>query len=261
MATTNAANPTQTAFQLDIALISSPLVDRMALPHVRKCFQLLSTINAEEFRTVCVFAMEFLLQDFQSTKQSDKIKSKIIQTENLNAIFLGLYYFIKSVLRFPLHKKEKNFLVNELKSFGIDNAFSTEFNELYLKYKERLEKVVVLGNQNASQAGYLDPLLHIHQNSIGNQADSTDHANLENFPTLADFQWRVDVAISSTSLSRIFQPSVLLGFLLQSTDGKTQHHTIECSIERFRKLKLEVAKALKLTEDICAHPMLTRDLD
>eukprot|EP00466_Bigelowiella_natans_P019196 jgi/Bigna1/52081/estExt_Genewise1Plus.C_50118 len=75
-------------------------------------------------------------------------------------------------------------------------------------------------------------------------------------PTLDAMKWRVDVTISTTSLSRVFRPTVILRLTL--SDGKVR--TFEVNADKFNELRYNVAKLLKLTLDLENHPMLIRDL-
>lgn len=79
---------------------------------------------------------------------------------------------------------------------------------------------------------------------------------VEGFPSIVDLNWRVDVTISTTSLSRAFQPTVLM----QVTLSNKQIRTFELSVERFHQLRYSVAKALKSMQDLKQHPTLLRDI-
>jgi hypothetical protein len=69
--------------------------------------------------------------------------------------------------------------------------------------------------------------------------------------------WRVDVAISTTAVSRVFRPSLVLRVTL--SDGRVV--TCECSVRQFHALRYQVARVLKTLHDLREHPMLLRDLD
>ena len=71
-------------------------------------------------------------------------------------------------------------------------------------------------------------------------------ANKPAFPTLAQLRWRVDVAISTSSLSRVLRPTVLLQMTL--SDGTI--HLFEMPISQFHELRYSVAAVLKDMENI-----------
>lgn len=72
------------------------------------------------------------------------------------------------------------------------------------------------------------------------------------FPRLDNLQWRVDVAISSSSLLRIFRPSILVQIAL--SDGRMR--TFDVTVEQFHKLRYNVAKALRDMQELERHPIM-----
>lgn len=76
-------------------------------------------------------------------------------------------------------------------------------------------------------------------------------------PSIAGVRWRVDVAISTTSLSRVFKPTVLLQLSLN--DGRVRD--FECSLDKFHELRYAIAKSLKHAQDLQQHPTLTREIE
>ena len=60
------------------------------------------------------------------------------------------------------------------------------------------------------------------------------------------------VTVSSSSLSRVFRPVLLM----RLTDGEGGELTFECSRERFQQLRYQAAMALKSCEDTAALPIL-----
>ncbi len=77
------------------------------------------------------------------------------------------------------------------------------------------------------------------------------------FPGLTKLDWRVDVAISSTQLNRVFKPSVT--FQITMDDGKIR--TFESSVEKFHQLRYNVSKMLATMQNIEQHPTLMRLVD
>ena len=76
--------------------------------------------------------------------------------------------------------------------------------------------------------------------------DAAQEANRVKLPGLSNFKWRVDVAISTSSLKRALKPSVLMQMTLDN--GKI--HTFEMPVEQFHKLRYNVAFVLKEIEDL-----------
>ncbi|TSL89881.1 COMM domain-containing protein 5 [Bagarius yarrelli] len=63
---------------------------------------------------------------------------------------------------------------------------------------------------------------------------------------LEQFRWRVDVAVSTSSLSRALQPTILMQFTL--SDGN--RHQCEVSLSKFQELRYNIALILKETNDL-----------
>ncbi|XP_060611994.2 COMM domain-containing protein 5 isoform X2 [Anolis sagrei] len=65
-------------------------------------------------------------------------------------------------------------------------------------------------------------------------------------PRIEDLKWRVDVAISSSSLARALQPSILMQMKL--SDGSA--HRFEVPVSKFQELRYNVALILKEMNDL-----------
>jgi len=84
---------------------------------------------------------------------------------------------------------------------------------------------------------------------FGEKRSAFDAAALRNrshLPSLDSLRWRVDVAISTSALNRVLEPSVLME--LKLSDGKI--HTFEVSSSKFHELRYNVAYVLKEMEDV-----------
>ncbi|XP_067853401.1 COMM domain-containing protein 5 isoform X2 [Heptranchias perlo] len=65
-------------------------------------------------------------------------------------------------------------------------------------------------------------------------------------PSIQDFRWRVDVAISSSSLTRALQPAILMQLKLSNGDT----HRFEVPVAKFQELRYNVALILKEINDL-----------
>lgn len=61
------------------------------------------------------------------------------------------------------------------------------------------------------------------------------------FPSVSNMKWRVDITISSSTLSRVLEPNIIME--LELSDG--QKVTFELSVSKFHKLRYTVASILK----------------
>jgi hypothetical protein len=69
--------------------------------------------------------------------------------------------------------------------------------------------------------------------------DSTDLALV--LPTITDCRWRLDVTVSTSALSRSFQPSVLLSITL--SDGTMR--TFAVTLEQLHQMRYLMARSLR----------------
>ncbi|XP_071614184.1 COMM domain-containing protein 5 isoform X2 [Heliangelus exortis] len=65
-------------------------------------------------------------------------------------------------------------------------------------------------------------------------------------PSVQDFRWRVDVAISTSSLARALQPSILM--MMKLSDGTA--HRFEVPLAKFQELRYNIALILKEMNDL-----------
>lgn len=71
-------------------------------------------------------------------------------------------------------------------------------------------------------------------------------------PRLQRLRWRVDVVISSGSLSRVMRPSLLMQMVLSNGAIKT----FQVSVEQFHQLRFGVAKVLNDMQQLQRHPIM-----
>mmetsp|Transcript_25348 Transcript_25348/g.47624 ORF Transcript_25348/g.47624 Transcript_25348/m.47624 type:complete len:258 (-) Transcript_25348:8-781(-) len=71
-------------------------------------------------------------------------------------------------------------------------------------------------------------------------------------PSLTSFRWRVDVAISTETLQKVFKPTILC----ETTTSNGETKTFEMPIEQFHHLRYNVAKVLRNMEEVERHPIM-----
>ncbi|KAG8515420.1 COMM domain-containing protein 5 [Galemys pyrenaicus] len=106
-------------------------------------------------------------------------------------------------------------------------------------FRDQLQELCVPQDVAVDLAG----VLFGNQRPLLNSAAQRQAAWL---PHVADLRWRVDVAISTSALTRSLQPSVLMQ--LRLSDGLA--HRLEVPIARFQELRHGVALALKEMADL-----------
>ena len=77
----------------------------------------------------------------------------------------------------------------------------------------------------------------------------------DRYPTLEDLDWRIDVTISTGSMSRVLKPSILMQFNL--SDGNDS--LFQLNLEKFQELRYQVATVLKEMQNMESNPILKLD--
>ncbi|NXE48267.1 COMD5 protein, partial [Casuarius casuarius] len=161
--------------------------------------------------TVTVNALEG-----KDCKESVKLiaESTNLSEEQLAFLISGMYTLLREALRLPLSTFKQE--VSSGSTQGLDKIpedFIVDFSS------------IVFGNRRPVSEGT---------------------AQRSRLPSVQDFKWRVDVAISTSSLARALQPSILM--LLKLSDGTA--HRFEVPVAKFQELRYNVALILKEMNDL-----------
>jgi len=177
-----------------------------------------SPISQSKFRQTLSFVLKCLEQ---GGALSEEVKAGIVEDAEAKVAFEGIY----SILVAAVRRKLK------------DSVFASDLEEVLFPepYLADLVKFYTARREDLSAA-------------------ATQHR--DSWPTLSHLDWRVDVTISTSALSRVFKPSVTMQMTL--SDGTIR--TFECSLSKFHELRYGVARVLKDMQDLEHHPSLTRDL-
>ncbi|KAM9325369.1 COMM domain-containing protein 5 [Gastrophryne carolinensis] len=135
--------------------------------------------------------------------------------EQLSFILAGLYTLLRVALRLPVSTLKQEIFKEDLKELRIPDEFIEDFAN------------VVYGNRR--------PVLE----------DAAFKQGVR-LPTVEDLRWRVDVAISTSSLSRALQPSILMQMKLSNGES----HRFEVPVAKFQELRYNVALILKDMNDL-----------
>uniref|UniRef100_A0A8C4P895 COMM domain-containing protein 5 n=1 Tax=Dromaius novaehollandiae TaxID=8790 RepID=A0A8C4P895_DRONO len=160
--------------------------------------------------TVTVNALEG-----KDCKESVKLiaESTNLSEEQLAFLISGMYTLLREALRLPLSTFKQEVFKEDLKELRIPEDFIADFSS------------IVFGNRRPVSEGT---------------------AQRSRLPSVQDFKWRVDVAISTSSLARALQPSILM--LLKLSDGTA--HRFEVPVAKFQELRYNVALILKEMNDL-----------
>ena len=75
-------------------------------------------------------------------------------------------------------------------------------------------------------------------------------------PTVADLRWRIDVTVSTSAMSRVFKPTVLMELVL--SDGNIK--TFQCSLDQFHQMRFNTVQLLRDMESLEQQPSVKANL-
>ncbi|NXC66500.1 COMD5 protein, partial [Anhinga anhinga] len=163
--------------------------------------------------TVTVNALEG-----KDCKESVKLiaESTNLSEEQLAFLISGMYTLLREALRLPLSTfKQEVSSGSTCSPDKIPEDFIVDFSS------------IVFGNRRPASEG-------------------TALIQGSRLPSVQDFRWRVDVAISTSSLARALQPSILM--MMKLSDGTA--HRFEVPVAKFQELRYNVALILKEMNDL-----------
>ncbi|XP_025894807.1 COMM domain-containing protein 5-like [Nothoprocta perdicaria] len=171
-------------------------------------------VDRETFRRLLKVAVNAL--EGKDCKESVKqiAESSNLSEEQLAFLISGMYTLLREALRLPLSTLKQEVFKEDLKELKIPEDFIADFSS------------VVFGNRRPVFEGTA--------------------LTRSRLPSVQDFKWRVDVAISTSSLARALQPSILM--LMKLSDGTA--HRFEVPVAKFQELRYNVALILKEMNDL-----------
>ncbi|XP_023120997.1 COMM domain-containing protein 5 [Amphiprion ocellaris] len=184
-------------------------------PEIESMSKNLKDVDQELFRKILKAVVSALEGKDCREVMKSIAESSVIPQERLSHIIAGMHRVLSEAIRIPTPLLKQEAFKEDLRELRIPEDFITDFCS------------VVFGNRRAvleAAASQKDPQL----------------------PTVADFKWRVDVAISTSSLARALQPSVLMQMKL--SDGS--FHRFEVPVSKFQDLRYNVALILKEMNDL-----------
>ncbi|XP_075040375.1 COMM domain-containing protein 5 [Mixophyes fleayi] len=184
-------------------------------PEVEAMAKHLKDLDIDVFRKI-LKAVVGALEGKNSTESLKVIQQTTsISEEQLSFVISGAYTLLRVALRLPVSTLKQEVFKEDLRELRIPDDFIADFAN------------IVYGNRR--------PVLE-------------DAALKQGFrlPTVEDLRWRVDVAISTSSLSRALQPSILMQMKLSNGES----HRFEVPVAKFQELRYNVALILKEMNDL-----------
>ncbi|XP_054852490.1 COMM domain-containing protein 5 [Eublepharis macularius] len=184
-------------------------------PEVEAMAKSVRDLGKETFRKLLKVTVNAL--EGRDCRESVKMiaESSSLSDEQLAVLISGMYTLLRGALRLPPSSLKEDVFKEDLKELRIPEEFIVDF------------ATVAFGNRR--------PVL-----------EATLQSQANKLPRIEDFKWRVDVAISTSSLARALQPSILMQMKL--SDGTA--HRFEVPIAKFQELRYNVALILKEMNDL-----------
>uniref|UniRef100_A0A3Q3WUL1 COMM domain-containing protein 5 n=1 Tax=Mola mola TaxID=94237 RepID=A0A3Q3WUL1_MOLML len=185
-------------------------------PEIDSMSKNLKDVDQEMFRKILRAVVSALEGKDCREVMKSIAESSPIPEQRLSHIVAGMYRLLSEAIRIPTSsfKQEVSWLSTRIDCV-IPEDFITDFSS------------VVFGNRRGA-------------------LEAAASLNNPHLPTVKDLKWRVDVAISTSSLARALQPSVLMQMKL--SDGSSQR--FEVPVSKFQELRYNVALILKEMNDL-----------
>ncbi|CAI9596352.1 unnamed protein product [Staurois parvus] len=184
-------------------------------PEVEAMGRHLKELDKEMFRKILKAVVGAL--EGKDCREAVKViqQNTSLSEEQLSFIIAGAHTLLRVALRLPVSTLKQEVFKEDLKELRIPDDFIGDFSN------------IVYGNRR--------PILE----------DAALKQGIR-LPTVEDLRWRVDVAISTSSLSRALQPSILMQMKLSNGES----HRFEVSVGKFQELRYNVALILKEMNDL-----------
>jgi len=179
---------------------------------VKKLFIQLGKLKQEVVQRVLALVVEYIKDDITDELFDSTAKELQLDKITLSVVFAGLFVLVKSAIRSRVKLDQIQKDLQELRA--MPQFLTQDLVSLLKDTKQNFQTALV--NKRLR------------------------------YPTLEAVKWRVDVTISTQTMSRVLKPSVLME--IHTSDGKRR--TFEMSVEKFHELRFNVAKMLKDAEEV-----------
>ncbi|XP_020910047.1 COMM domain-containing protein 5 [Exaiptasia diaphana] len=173
----------------------------------------LKSLDKQVFRKI----LQVIVTSLEGKPVEDGVLQKIagnnVSEDVVGLVFAGIYTILTSALRLPLTSLKLEQFQADLAEIRIPAELIPDLSS------------IVFGERRSE---------------LDNAAISSG------LPKLDSLRWRVDVAISTSALNRVLEPSILME--TQLSNGSIQ--TFEVPLSKFHQLRYNVAYVLKEMEDV-----------
>ncbi|CAH3035826.1 unnamed protein product [Porites lobata] len=182
---------------------------------IKRMIPHLTSIDKALFRKILQVIISVFEGKVPDNGLLQELQSDAVTEETLSCLYAGLYCLLRSALRLPQTSLKPDRFKSDLTELKVPGELIPDLSSIVFGEKRSAFDAAALKNRN-------------------------------HLPSLDSLRWRVDVAISTSSLSRVLEPSVLMEMKL--SDGKI--HTFEVPLSKFHELRYNVAYVLKEMEEV-----------
>jgi len=179
---------------------------------VKRLFVLLQKLKQEVVEGILELVVQFLKDDITEEQFDTTAQELKVDKQTLSIAFGGLLVLVRGAVRSRVKLEQIQKDLQELRSIP--------------QYLAQDVIRVLKENQQLFAAALVSKRVR--------------------YPTLENLKWRVDVTISTQTMSRVLKPSILME--ATTSDGKRK--TFEMTVEKFHELRYNVSKVLKDMEDM-----------
>eukprot|EP01031_Cornospumella_fuschlensis_P025604 gene25604-30922_t len=185
---------------------------------VKSSIELLHKAPTENIVPLIDIALKYLQEDVNEFVLDTTVYEKFPSVATTNLLVTSLYLILRTALR---TKAKLSVIKKDLLSINVPPAVVSEICQRMSTLRLPLEQTMV----------------------------STKRIS---FAKLQKLRWRIDVCISTGSLSRVMRPQILM----QMVTREGAVHTFEVSAEQFNQLRYSVAKVLSDMSGMERHPII-----
>ncbi|XP_053130368.1 COMM domain-containing protein 5 isoform X1 [Hemicordylus capensis] len=210
-------------------------------PEVEAMARSLRELDKETFRKLLKVAVSAL--EGRDCREAVRAiaESASLPDAQLAVLVSGMYLLLREALRLPTASLKQEVFKEDLKELRSQskNLGARQWT---------LDKITRLSDGRCRRIPE-DFIVDFATVAFGNRRpvlEATIQQRANKLPRIEDFKWRVDVAISTSSLARALQPSILMQMKL--SDGTA--HRLEVPAAKFQELRYNVALILKEMNDL-----------
>ncbi|XP_041356846.1 COMM domain-containing protein 5-like [Gigantopelta aegis] len=192
-----------------------PFVGARVPLEIKAIIKPLSKLEKGTFQNLLKLIVSALEGKCVGYKQLKQLETSSQNEELLTVVYTGIYTLLKCALKQPPVSLKVEHFKEDLQDLQIPEECHADIAS------------VVFGNRRA-------------------KIDKCVLANRPRLPSLDLLRWRVDVAISTSVLNRVLEPTVLMEMTLHN--GRV--FTFEVSVHKFHELRYSVAYVLKEMEEL-----------